>query len=172
NRAIEQEALTKGIKLDIKQIKQQKVISECDKHLNRLQYAKNELQSIFPLTEAKYTNLSSEEVQDIDQLIYRFSKLQDTIGNKLIKMVFALYEEDVAKFTFIDVLNRLEKADILIANEWKELREIRNILSHDYEDDPTSSVAILNRLYEKEIILEKIYLTIKSTLGYDRMRGF
>ncbi len=165
SRAIEQEALSKGIKLDIEQIKQQKVINECEKHLARLLYAKKELAVIFPLTEAKYKGLSSEEIQDIDQFIYRFSKLQDTVGNKLIKIVFSLYEEDIQRFTFIDVLNRLEKAELLLANDWQELREVRNILAHDYEDEPSASVAILNRLYEKEQILEKIYDRLKESLS-------
>lgn len=165
SRAIEQEALTKGIKLDINIIKQQKTIRECDKHLERLLYAKEELAPIFPLTEIKYNSLSAEEIQDIDQFIYRFSKLQDTVGNKLIKMVFALYEENTEQCTFIDILNRLEKADIINATDWKELREIRNALSHDYEDDPTASVAILNRLYEKESILESSYASLKKVLA-------
>ncbi len=165
SRAIEQEALTKGVKLNIEQIKQQKVINECEKHLARLLYAKKELAVIFPLTEEKYKGLSAEEVQDIDQFIYRFSKLQDTVGNKLIKIVFSLYEEDIQRFTFIDVLNRLEKAELLLANDWQELREIRNILAHDYEDEPSASVAILNRLYEKEQILERIYDRLKGSLS-------
>ncbi len=100
----------------------------------------------------------------MDQFIYRFSKLQDTIGEKLIKIVFSLYEENIEKFTFIDILNRLEKADILTAQEWTELRDIRNELSHNYEDEPMESAIVLNKVYEKEEVLESIYKNIKNVL--------
>jgi hypothetical protein len=164
-RAIEKEALAKGIKLDIKKLKQAKIINECEKHLQRLRYAKSELKNIFPLTEQGYQNLSQEDIQAIDQFIYRFSKLQDTIGEKLIKIVFSLYEENIEKFTFIDILNRLEKAEILTAREWKELRDIRNELSHNYEDEPMESTIVLNKVYQKEEVLESIYQNIKNVLN-------
>lgn len=163
-RAIEQEALQKGIKLDINKLRQEKVLNECVKHLLRLEYAKGELKEIFPLTESSYQNLTQQNIQALDQFVYRFSKLQDTIGEKLIKMVFSLYEENIEKFTFIDMLNRLEKADILIAREWKELRDIRNELSHNYDDEPMQSSMVLNKVYEKENILEDVYQNIKNVL--------
>ena len=162
--AIEKEALKKGVKLDIKKLKQVKIINECEKHLQRLQYAKEKLSRLFPLTQQDYGNLSPEDIQAIDQFIYRFSKLQDTIGEKLIKIVFSLYEENVEKFTFVDILNRLEKAEILTAQTWKELRDIRNELSHNYKDDPMENTIILNKVYEKEEALELIYKNIKERL--------
>lgn len=164
-RSIEKEALKKGIKLDMKKLKQEKVIKECEKHLQTLHYAKSELKNLFPLTGRSYQNLSQEDIQAIDQFIYRFSKLQDTIGEKLIKIVFSLYEENIEKFTFIDILNRLEKAEILTTKEWQELRDIRNELSHNYEDEPLESSIVLNKVYEKEETLGLIYQNIKSILN-------
>ena len=164
-RAIEEEALKKGVKLDMKRLKQDKIIKECEKHLQRLKYAKSKLKDIFPLTAQSYQNLSQEDIQVIDQFIYRFSKLQDTIGEKLIKIVFSLYEENIEKFTFIDILNRLEKADILTTQSWRELRDIRNELSHNYEDEPLQSSIVLNKVYEKEELLESIYQNIKNILN-------
>ena len=73
-----------------------------------------------------------------------------------------MYEENVEKFTFVDILNRLEKAEILTAQTWKELRDIRNELSRNYEDDPMESTIILNKVYEKEEALELIYKNIKE----------
>lgn len=164
SRAIELQAIKEGVKLDIKKLKQDKVINECEKHLQRLQYAKNELKTLFPLTQKSYENLTQENIQAIDQFIYRFSKLQDTVGEKLIKMVFTLYEENIEKFTFIDILNRLEKAELLSTQTWKELRDIRNELSHNYDDNPLESSVILNKVFEKEESLETIYQNIKSIL--------
>lgn len=164
-RDIEKQGLKEGIKLDINKLKQDKIINECEKHLQRLNYAKNELKSKFPLSLEAYQNLSQEDIQAIDQFVYRFSKLQDTIGEKLIKIAFVKYEENVDKYSFIDILNRLEKAEILIAQDGKDLRNIRNELSHNYEDDPVQSTAILNLVYEKEQVLEDIYNSIKKILA-------
>lgn len=166
-RTIEQEALKKGIKMDIEKIKQKKVINECDKHLKRLEFASNQLKSIFPLDENSYMRLSEEEIQSIDQFLYRFSKLQDTIGEKLIKMVFSLYEENIEKFTFIDILNRLEKAEILTLKDWKKLRDIRNELSHNYDDDPEESSIVVNNVYIKKELLKSIYLNLRKTIQND-----
>jgi len=163
-RAIEKEALHKGVKLDIKKIKQDKIIKECEKHVQRLHYAKDELIRLFPLTQTSYLKLSQNDIQAIDQFIYRFSKLQDTMGEKLIKLVFSLYEENTEKYAFIDILNRLEKAEILTTQDWQELRDIRNELSHNYEDNPMESAIILNKVFEKEAVLESMYQNIKNVL--------
>jgi len=164
SKPIEKEALTKGIKLDINQIKQDKVINECDKHLKRLNYASNQLKKVFPLTEKSYENLSEDNIQDIDQLLYRFSKLQDTIGEKLLKITISLYEENIEQFTFIDILNKLEKRDILLTQDWKMLRGIRNELSHNYDDNPYESSILLNKVYSKQDILIAIYENLKSRI--------
>lgn len=150
--------------MDINQLKQDKIINECERHLQRLNYAKNQLKELFPLTEERYKNLSDDNTQAIDQLIYRFSKLQDAVGQKLIKIVFARYEENIDKYTMIDILNRLEKADILTTRQWQELRDIKNELSHHYDDDPMQSTIILNKVFEKEDVLMLIYQNIKDIL--------
>ena len=43
-----------------------------------------------------------------DQIIYRFSKLQDTMGAKLFKALLLYQGENIDK-PFLDLLNRLEK---------------------------------------------------------------
>lgn len=51
NRLIEREALKKGVRLDINRVKIEKALQECQKHLERLQYAKQQLKDTFPLTQ-------------------------------------------------------------------------------------------------------------------------
>lgn len=163
-RKIEQEALSKGVKLSIENTRRDKILNECDRHLQRLEFAEEQLKSIFPLDEQKYLKLTEENMQSIDQFLYRFSKLQDTIGEKLIKIIFSLYEENIVKFTFIDMLNTLEKREILSVKDWQQLRSIRNELSHNYDDDPLNSSIIINKIYDKKYVLNKIYQNIKKTL--------
>lgn len=165
NKPIEKEALEKGIKLNIEHIKKAKIIKECDKHVQRLEYASKQLQKIFPLSTQAYENLSEQNIQSIDQFLYRFSKLQDTIGEKLIKLLFSQYEENINKYTFIDILNRLEKSDILSVNQWRELRDIRNELSHNYDDNPQESSVLINKIFAKKETLLFIYTNIKNNLN-------
>jgi len=49
-----------------------------------------------------------------------------------------------------------------IANEWQDLRKIRNQLTHEYEDDAIEMANIINLIYAKKGIIESIYLTIKA----------
>ena len=162
-RLIEQIALQEGIKLDIENLRIQKVISECDKHLLRMNDAYQDMQSFMLLSPEKYQQLSKDEIQDIDQYLYRFSKLQDAMGEKLFKLTISRYEQNVDNLSFIDILNKLEKLQLIqSAEDWKVLRQIRNDLAHEYEDDPDKMVWTLNNIYSKKQLLEAIYLKIRG----------
>ncbi len=39
------------------------------------------------------------------------------------------------------------------AYDWRELRDIRNELSHNYEDEPQQMAEAINRIYDKKIYL-------------------
>ena len=89
--------------MDLNKIKLQKYFNECDKHLQRIEEAYTDIKDSIPLTVQKYQTLSKGEVQDIDQYLYRFSKLQDTLGQKLFKLILDIYEptNDSVPFLFI-----------------------------------------------------------------------
>lgn len=143
--------------------KLEKIFYECDKHLYRINLSYNELKSTMPLTKEKYLDLNDEEVQVLDQFLFRFSKLQDAMGQKLFKMVLIFLKEDIEGKPFIDILNLMEKIYLLdSANEWKELRDDRNELAHNYEDEPVQMSEAINKLYEKKVLLEKIYKHIRE----------
>jgi hypothetical protein len=76
----------------------------------------------FPITQTDYTHIlqSVELLAYSDQIIYRFSKLQDTIGAKLFKSVM-LYEGENVNRPFLDILNRLEAMDIINIESWSKL---------------------------------------------------
>jgi len=48
------------------------------------------------------------------------------------------------------------------ANEWKCLRDDRNELAHNYEDEPEEMSESINIIYEKRCLLGSIYLNIKK----------
>jgi hypothetical protein len=64
-------------------LRMEKLITECDKHLQRMSYAYTKMTLFMPLDISPYQQLSDDEVEQIDQFLYRFSKLQDAMGEKL-----------------------------------------------------------------------------------------
>jgi hypothetical protein len=140
-----------------------KIFYECDKHLIRINLSHKELEYIMPLDTKKYLNLDDENIKVLDQFLFRFSKLQDAMGQKLFKNILKFLKEDVENLPFIDILNRMEKLRLIEnANTWKELREDRNDLAHNYEDEPDKMSETINILYDKKEVLEKIYTNIKE----------
>ncbi len=89
---------------DIKQTFIEK-LHECKQHEKRLLSAKNRLKDFIPLDIDSYNSLDDLEVSVIDQMIFRFSKLQDTLGDKIFPSILELNGEKVKSMTFIDRLN-------------------------------------------------------------------
>jgi hypothetical protein len=143
--------------------KLKKIINECDKHIIRINSSSNKMKLNIPLNKDKYLNLTDDEVEYIDQFLFRFSKLQDAIGEKLFKTILLYLEEKIDNKPFIDILNRLEKLELLDnVRVWKELRDDRNELAHNYDDDPEETSEVINKLYYKKDILINIYQKIKN----------
>lgn len=143
--------------------KLEKVFYECDKHILRINSAVKKMSNFMPLDKDRYENLTDEEVEPIDQFLFRFAKLQDAMGQKLFKTVLIFLDEDVEGKPFIDILNLMEKLSLLeSAYIWRELRDDRNELAHNYEDEPEAMSETINKLYEKKDILIDIYQNIKQ----------
>jgi hypothetical protein len=134
-----------------------KKIYECDKHIERLSDAKDYLKDIMPLTIDRYLTIDKIRSSFIDQLNFRFTKLQDTIGESILKGLLIKSKEDVEKMTFLDILNRLEKLDILDKNKWLELREVRNEIAHEYSFNQDEVVDNINMIYDRSDELITIY---------------
>jgi len=161
NRLIDTEA-KEGIELDLNKVKLQKYLNECEKHMQRIEEAYTDIQDSIPLTVEKYKNLSKDEVQDIDQYLYRFSKLQDTLGQKIFKLLVDIYEPSYETLPFADVLHKLEKLNFLeSAKEWMHLRDVRNKIAHQYDDEPFEMTQALNDILNQKDILKAIFERFK-----------
>lgn len=138
--------------------------SECDKHLKRIRLAHAKMAAFMPLDAEKFQRLDDDEIEHIDQFLFRFAKLQDAIGERLFVLLLAfLQEEHLKNKPFIDVLNRLEQLGWLAdKNVWLVLRKIRNDIAHQYEDQPQQAADGLNAIYLAETHLREIYLGLKS----------
>lgn len=122
---------------------------ECDRHVEKLQSAKEYLKDIMPLDVEKYMKLDKIPSSFIDQLNFRFSKLQDTTGESLFRFLLIISQENVKKMTFLDILNRLEELELIDKEEWIELREIRNEVAHEYSFNQEEVVDNINLIYQK-----------------------
>jgi len=136
-----------------------KVFNEAVVHISRLEQSFNELSKTFslPLTSSSFAKIVQDPVflAFSDQIVYRFSKAQDTIGAKLFKAYLLVQGENVDK-PFLDILNSLEKNNIVNVDKWFELREIRNEIAHDYEDNDSHGKDVINMIYAHKKELTKI----------------
>ena len=71
-----------------------------------------------------------------DQLLFRFTKLQDSLGERLVPATLQHLAEPFEDWPMRDRLNRLEKLGFLDVDAWLRWREIRNRLAHEYPDQP------------------------------------
>ncbi len=133
---------------------------ETSKHIKRLRSAFDNLKSEvgFPLDGAKVENILKDEklVPFLDQIAYRFSKIQDNLG-KLIRMYMFLKGENVENLTMIDVLNLSERYNLGINKEkWFDLRELRNLIVHEYESQTEKIAETINRIYSELSYLDRL----------------
>ncbi len=99
----------------------------------------------------------------INSFLFNFSKLQDKIGTKLFKQVlFELKEIDDLSVVMIDVLNILEKIDIVDKQEWDSLREVRNLLAHEYPFCIDERIENINITLDSYVLLKNIFLRLKD----------
>lgn len=72
---------------------------------------------------------------ELDAFVARFGRMQDTIGEKLLPRWLRLLAETPG--SQLDILNRAEKLGVLEdAAEWIRVRRMRNLLIHEYMEDP------------------------------------
>ena len=143
----------------------ERILYECDKHVLRISQAVEDLKSIMPLNKQSYVDLDKDAIQALDQFLFRFAKLQDAIGRKLFKQILILKEDDallINNMTFIDILNSLEKLDIVKTKVWQRLRDIRNELAYNYDDEPQEMAEVINKIYEEKETLIDIYAHAKA----------
>ena len=135
----------------------------CELHLKRMIFAQKRISNLFPLTVDSYRAMKEEQISFADQLIYRFSKLQDTMGNKLFPLMLEGLQEDVETLPFIDILSKIEKLGLIeSSNQWLTLREIRNVVTHEYPFQLDQLIEGLNQINEQIEMLIKIWNTLKN----------
>ena len=138
-------------------------IAICDLHHQRMMFAYRSVESYFPLKEESFSRITQLETALFDQFIYRFSKLQDAMGTRLFKQLLEALEEDISGLPFIDILYKLEKLQLIqSAKDWIDLRQTRNIVSHEYPFYKDVQIEELNLLPKEAEKLSDIWLKLKE----------
>lgn len=78
-----------------------------------------------------------------DQILFRFTKLQDALGERLVPAMLWRLAEPFEDWPMRDRLERLEKLGYLSVDDWLRWRELRNRLAHEYPDQPELRFAVL-----------------------------
>jgi hypothetical protein len=138
-------------------------LSICDLHHTRMMFSYGIIIKYFPLSVDTYNAIDPKELALFDQLIYRFAKLQDSMGSRLFKQILEMLEEDISGLPFIDILYKLEKLNLISdAKEWIALRQTRNTVSHEYPFLQDIQVMELNTLPNDVLRLSDIWLKLKA----------
>ena len=103
---------------------------EADRHLRTLQDALADRDAdAGSVTRWEALEVNRLKVRLVDQLLFRFTKLQDAFGERLIPATLGLLQEPFEAWPMRDRLNRLEKLGILdvdhIPYSWFELQQRR-----------------------------------------------
>ncbi len=113
----------------------QSYLQEAKKHIDMIYEAWDELE------DADFANLKRSELFATEIIIFRFTKLQDLLGQK----IFRSFLEEIGFLTqgvgFDLLLKELEKEGIVDIDRWGILREFRNSLTHEYPEDEELRVA-------------------------------
>lgn len=136
-------------------------ILQAEESIDILKKIKKEIK--LPLTESEYVDLKESNVYILDSVAFRFAKIQSIIGEKLFKEILNFMQIDINNKTFPEILVLLEREGILHSiSDWKELREIRNSLAHDYPDEIDEVIDTINYIFEKLYLLEEIVAKIRQ----------
>ncbi len=118
------------------QLALQQIHVVCQGHAETLTESLQDMQ-LRGLSLDDYKNLSKADRRLLDQFAYRYTRLQDDMGARLMPAVLKALAEDIAPLTAIDRFSRLEQLGWLpSAEDWITLRQVRNQFAHDYPDSP------------------------------------
>jgi hypothetical protein len=98
-----------------------------------LRYSIGQVQTLLPITD--WQALQPDQHETLAAFRIRFSEYQEHMG-KTMKAIAV--EEEKPSEPFTAVLLYMEKLGCIDSvDRWKDIRELRNAVNHEYEDDPS-----------------------------------
>lgn len=124
------------------QLSLQQILGVCQGHADALADALQDMQ-LRGLSAEDYSHLSKEDRRLLDQFAYRYTRLQDDMGARLMPNVLKALGEDIGPMSAIDRYARLEQLGwIASADEWLALRQVRNQLPTTIQTAPQSGLSV------------------------------
>ena len=120
---------------------------EADKHIEKLKKAKIVLQKFYPFNIDTLEELEETEKDKLDVLIFRFSKLQDLMGEKIFRYYFEFSGRNT-EIPFVKLISELERENMIDVEKWRELRLIRNSIANEYPYDESNLIEAINKFLE------------------------
>ena len=120
--------------------------AEASGHIDKIKRANAVLAGVMPMNEEALESLPEAAQDKLDILAFRFSKLQDILGDKIFRMILEYSGFNVQR-PFIELLGELEREGLLDLDLWIELRNARNKIAHEYPYDSEKLVSAINFIY-------------------------
>ena len=141
-------------------------------HADRLSTSRQHLQTKMPLSSHDVEAFTFDDMLLWEMFVNRFSKLQDLMGAKIFKAVIDYAGESTDLMTLIDRLHTLEKLGLIDnAVAWKDLREMRNHLAHEYPDAPETVANYLNKAFDMASVLIETLNKLEEFIGTLRIKN-
>lgn len=119
----------------------------------------------------RHLNQAPEIAEQLEALVSRFGRMQDTMTDKLLpRWLIALAE---TPGSHIETLNRAERLGVLASTEqWLEARHLRNRLVHEYVTDPAKFAEDLALAKEYSLMLLETFNGLRqdaiTRMGFEK----
>ena len=121
-------------------------LRQCALHAERTQSACQRI--AFPLHAARLAAKDEALITLLDQFVFRYTKLQDTLGEHVLRQFCTgVLLEPVEDAVLADVLALLERKGYLTEAQWRVQRSMRNALTHEYPDRAAWQAEALNQAH-------------------------
>jgi hypothetical protein len=120
------------------------------------------------LNEAWFKDYSNQRI--VNSFLFNYIKIQDKLGANLFrKLLFSLREINNENMAMIDILNRLEKLEIIESvADWDRLREIRNVIAHEYPSNIEERLENIGLALSGYVQIKRFYANIQQ---YAQLKG-
>jgi len=133
---------------------------EC-RYLNRT--TKRLFTEEFTLAKAQQLDTNDDLSEQLEAFVSRFSRLQDTLGDKFISQLLIALGEKQA--TFIDDLDKAERLGwITSVDEWQAMRYLRNQMVHEYIENMTVLTSSIQTARNFVVILTTVHDALQNEL--------
>ncbi|MDZ7841329.1 MAG: hypothetical protein U5R46_11005 [Gammaproteobacteria bacterium] len=122
----------------------------------------------FTAQTAERLDQNQDLAERVDAFVARFSRLQDTLGDKLLPALLEALGEERAML--IDRLDKAEKLGWIQSSEqWMAIRQLRNQMIHEYIEDPNVLAEALQSGHE---YVEELLSAARNMLDELQKRGW